>query len=609
MSSRPHLLFPFLATHLVLTLLSVLACLLIFRIAMRPRTRQAAAAVASGPADQPSQLPAPKSKKPPQQLPVHPHTEATVSPEPAPHRGLTRTKSSRDLQPRPGLPSQQLPVHPRTEATVSPEPAPRRGLTRTKSSLDLRPQLGLPKQPPLRDIIDSDEEEIDPTHPGWDEKGNASDFQNSGDDCVPLSEEDEEEGKWEISHSWIGPEKETVRAIPIRQPGSIGISTQVGRLISALHERRASAPANIPSSPIVASQSRAQKRRRVEFMDDDNVEEQQIMQKDAGHDVLSEFQNRPSMRKLPNPQRLAEFATQMDTPFRHIDLDDDLRKRRSQGIPKPHQLSFYTPHSKMLLRIGKEHYRTSIICKDAFPSGEERAQWGKAAWDYALSTEPSVAKVASLKVFNTQILRLIGDTAWCCRGAVKTEAKRLVAPHYQLAPPSLNVNAGQAARAQAIKDTRDRVAYLLEDFRYLYGEFQGRNDIPFTDLSLPLVIESSIFNGLSLESREILNPMPASLVALAATAIYNALEEWQAGYFIQKPLKEETHGSMYRMFCKKLANLKSARPNRFLLLMTSIYGFCLHQARTQEEGVAHIDSDDDQWKVFGPDSKDDEPLN
>jgi Domain of unknown function (DUF6532) len=114
--------------------------------------------------------------------------------------------------------------------------------------------------------------------------------------------------------------------------------------------------------------------------------------------------------------------------------------------------------------------------------------------------------------------------------------------------------------------------------------------MPFTDIALPLVIERSIFRTFSVQNRAMLNPMPAALVALAATVVrmifcfltrahrlqlHNALEEWSAGYYVRKPMKEEFYAPVYRKYCKKLASLQSARPNRFLMMMTSFYGFCV----------------------------------
>lgn len=89
-------------------------------------------------------------------------------------------------------------------------------------------------------------------------------------------------------------------------------------------------------------------------------------------------------------------------------------------------------------------------------------------------------------------------------------------------------------------------------------------------------------------------------------------------------MKEEIYAPLYRKFCKKLAEIKNGRPNRFLMIMTSFYAFCLYvtssrftsftydsssqASRSLPEHDAGIESDDDGWQVIGPDSEDDEPL-
>jgi hypothetical protein len=56
---------------------------------------------------------------------------------------------------------------------------------------------------------------------------------------------------------------------------------------------------------------------------------------------------------------------------------------------------------------------------------------------------------------------------------MKQEAKNIVEQFYHLTPDSLD-NAGTSNTHRTIaRDTKDRVAYLLRNYRFLYGEFQG----------------------------------------------------------------------------------------------------------------------------------------
>ena len=122
---------------------------------------------------------------------------------------------------------------------------------------------------------------------------------------------------------------------------------------------------------------------------------------------------------------------------------------------------------------------------------------------------------------------------------MKTETKRIVLSEYALTPPN-TLGASSAGPAGPLTFTQTRVKYLLEDNRFLYGLFHDvchrfyfsaydllflqRSDIPFTHIALCMIIERTVFIGLSPEMRNILNPMPASLVALAAAAVRTSLD-------------------------------------------------------------------------------------
>jgi hypothetical protein len=92
---------------------------------------------------------------------------------------------------------------------------------------------------------------------------------------------------------------------------------------------------------------------------------------------------------------LSKVGADLQTPKRHGDHgdhDEDAapRRRSHGGAPKPHQIAHYTPHSKAILRLGKDLYRRGIIGKNAFPNVEERALQGRLAWDMAIAQEPEV---------------------------------------------------------------------------------------------------------------------------------------------------------------------------------------------------------------------------
>jgi hypothetical protein len=201
---------------------------------------------------------------------------------------------------------------------------------------------------------------------------------------------------------------------------------------------------------------------------------------------------------------------------------------------------------------------------------------------------------------------MLGDTAWSTRGVFKTEAKKIIVSHYQLHPPESLGSAGPDAHQRSVDFTKDRVDHLQAGHHFLYGPFNGHKSEPFANIALCTVIERALFRSLTLQGREILNPMPISLVALAACSIHNSLDEWMSGYYIRRPMKEEFYGSTYRLYVRNLETFKVKAPNRFNILMSAIFTFCSQSTRQIPDAV-QAESDDD-WDLFGDDVEDDEPL-
>jgi hypothetical protein len=129
-------------------------------------------------------------------------------------------------------------------------------------------------------------------------------------------------------------------------------------------------------------------------------------------------------------QLAAKFNTPKSDSFEDIfegfaaEEREPERRRRSKGFPKAHHIARYTPLTKMFLRDGKDHYRQKILFENAFPSGDDRAKNGRAAWDAAVlrnmdaynngMSKPLTChvhilttSVASTKVFNNNILRMV----------------------------------------------------------------------------------------------------------------------------------------------------------------------------------------------------------
>jgi Domain of unknown function (DUF6532) len=332
---------------------------------------------------------------------------------------------------------------------------------------------------------------------------------------------------------------------------------------------------------------------------------------DKARDILAEHEAR-GKRGLPTSHALTAADLRLMTPSRNVSFgtdEDSLERKRRAGIPKPWQIGFYrqSPNTSVLLNASKSNFKTHLYTNNAWPLGEARAILGRRAWDDAVRGNPDVYAVATHRTYNNNVMRMLGDTAWSTRGAFKTEAKKILVGHYQLNPPeSLGVT-GPDAHRRAVAFTRDRVEYLKSDHVFLYGPFNGHDSEPFANTAICLVIERALFRSLTHEAREVVNPMPLPLIALAATCLHNALDEWASGYYIRRPMKEEFYGETYRGYVRKLEIFKAQFPNRYNILMSAIFTFCSNSARNVPE-EAPATAIDDGWQLFGDNEQDDEPL-
>lgn len=177
---------------------------------------------------------------------------------------------------------------------------------------------------------------------------------------------------------------------------------------------------------------------------------------------------------MPTLQEIRGFLPVPETPKSvGFAVDDSSQPRDNQRLrraPQPHQIGFHTPHTKHLLRNARGHYRNGILLDNAYPGDDKCVEAAQASWEWAIQQNPDVFAAVSMKAFSRTTLQSIGDGGWCGRGTVKGEAKRIVPDHYHIHPPD---SLTRLSARDAQEYTRERVRYLLTDYRFLYGDFNG----------------------------------------------------------------------------------------------------------------------------------------
>jgi hypothetical protein len=105
---------------------------------------------------------------------------------------------------------------------------------------------------------------------------------------------------------------------------------------------------------------------------------------------------------MQTPVRAVSFATGSEVARMATSSELGRIRRRHQGQSKPWQMQHYehTPHTKEIYRKGRAEYRNTIITKDAWPTQELRARYGKQAWEDVIKQNPELyanCKYSSLR--------------------------------------------------------------------------------------------------------------------------------------------------------------------------------------------------------------------
>jgi hypothetical protein len=84
----------------------------------------------------------------------------------------------------------------------------------------------------------------------------------------------------------------------------------------------------------------------------------------------------------------------MRTPGKSVSFEEDstVTRRRSNGETKPWQVQHYvkSPHTKELYTKGRAKYKELIMTRDAWPTQDSRARFGKQAWDHVVKENPEL---------------------------------------------------------------------------------------------------------------------------------------------------------------------------------------------------------------------------
>ncbi|KAG8831536.1 hypothetical protein FRC18_006337, partial [Serendipita sp. 400] len=270
-----------------------------------------------------------------------------------------------------------------------------------------------------------------------------------------------------------------------------------------------------------------------------------------------------------------------DRRYNGDESNDQPPRQRRSGNPVPHQMYWHTPHSREFHRWAKSEYSFRIVTECAYPTAQERLQLARSAYDSAIGALPELAQNVSGVAWSIEKMRLYTDTAWVRRGVIKNCASTMVfnSYHLGLTPAIAAQMPGGATSANQIAFTAERVAYLFTEGHWLRGRLTATDvqtsSIIYAHPIFGEVIEETIYRPATRIQRAKLSPMPLPTLALVATAVQCALEEWASGYRKRVPFTEESYGRVYALHMKRLNRAMGSHRRYMEELLQVLYDNCV----------------------------------
>ncbi|KAG8916608.1 hypothetical protein FRC02_003707 [Tulasnella sp. 418] len=205
------------------------------------------------------------------------------------------------------------------------------------------------------------------------------------------------------------------------------------------------------------------------------------------------------------------------------------RKRISDQAPhnsqnsKPHpKVSDYPPKIQAILNLGTSICRVLVATKDPFPTTEDQFQITQQALTKAIEEEG----IDDIEwECNSTHIKIVQRGITQMRGQLKDAARMFVRSSYAL-----------ANQLTKVRGTRKLYLKLVEDDAYIHEDIalkKGRWYHPIL-MEVIRVVFFAKRNPEALKFREYFEPIPAPLIALTATAVRVALNEYKTGKFTKE---------------------------------------------------------------------------
>ncbi|KAI0349105.1 hypothetical protein OH77DRAFT_1415542 [Trametes cingulata] len=214
--------------------------------------------------------------------------------------------------------------------------------------------------------------------------------------------------------------------------------------------------------------------------------------------------------------------------------------RELDGKPKA---SDYDSAVQEVLALAVQYYKGRLSSEDAFPSKMAELRWAKHAW-----TKARVELDVDLQ-YNGELIKMITGYSANLRGEIKTTARGLVAQAYGF---------DTSANPTVVARNRDRVTTLKLKDTFVW---RGRSKVLASRSGLyeakifQLVINKVYFKSSSDDGvalRSYYRPFPIVGIALIATAVQCAIDEWTTGHYKRVTFSDAVYSKEYQRHHQQL---------------------------------------------------------
>ncbi|KAG8918669.1 hypothetical protein FRC02_002191 [Tulasnella sp. 418] len=208
---------------------------------------------------------------------------------------------------------------------------------------------------------------------------------------------------------------------------------------------------------------------------------------------------------------------------------------------------------KALTRVAKVCFRVHIAAKNGFPDSTESASIARKIFK-EVCDERNAVEEQELFEEDKHIAKSIIKILMQCRSNLRSELKK-IAQGALSSEFKISFQMGQLELA-------DRVAKLKHKNSYIYLDPNSSPGGVYRHPAIRAIISQQWFAKQNSETDELISQfdtMPLPIIALACTAIYAALWDWEQGKFLPKlnPFEDQKYSDTYHAHLATLEAVKS----------------------------------------------------